>query len=83
MADLFPVTLAEQVACVQREIAMRERVYPRFIEKGRMNAEKAGREIAAMKAVLETLLEVSRALSRAVDETVIQVRAGKEPWSAG
>lgn len=49
------MSLDEQIACVKREIAMRERVYPRFIESGKLKQQKADREIEAMKAVLETL----------------------------
>jgi hypothetical protein len=49
------VPLSEQIAAVKREIALRERVYPRFIADGKMPAAKAGRELSAMRAVLETL----------------------------
>lgn len=52
--------LADQIACVRREIAMRARVYPRRIADGRMTAEAAAREQAAMTAVLQTLVEVDR-----------------------
>jgi hypothetical protein len=37
---------------------MRERVYPKWVNAGRMKAEAAEREIAAMRAVLETLLSL-------------------------
>ena len=55
MSDLFPPSLAEQIACIEREIAMRVRVYPRQISAGRMTQVKADREIALMRAVLTTL----------------------------
>lgn len=55
MAELFPPTLADQIACVEREIAMRYRVYPMWIEQRRMGQDKADREIRAMEAVLATL----------------------------
>ena len=55
MSDLFPPNLAEQIACIEREIAMRLRVYPRQIANGRMTQRKADREIALMRAVLATL----------------------------
>lgn len=48
--------LAEQIACVEREIAMRERVYPTLIARQRMSKANADRETAQMKAVLATLL---------------------------
>jgi hypothetical protein len=52
------ISLADQIASVRREIAMRERVYPKWVNAGRMKAEAAEREIAAMRAVLETLLSL-------------------------
>ncbi len=55
MPQLFEVSLAEQVSCIEREIAMRERVYPRWVSIGKMTARKAEFEMDAIKAVLETL----------------------------
>lgn len=49
------VSLSEQVACVRREIGMRERVYPGLVDKGKMTPRAALREQLAMQAVLETL----------------------------
>lgn len=48
-------SIDEQIACVEREIKMREHVYPRFVGQGKMAQEKADREIATMRAVLESL----------------------------
>ncbi len=52
--------LADQIACVKREIALRERLYPRWIVGGRLRRADAEREIATMKAVLETLADLQR-----------------------
>lgn len=49
------VPLAVQIACIEREIKMRRRVYPRWIESLRITQAKADAEIAAMEAVLATL----------------------------
>lgn len=49
------VSLEEQVACVVREIGMRDRVYPAWVTSKRMSQEKADHEHAAMRAVLVTL----------------------------
>jgi hypothetical protein len=57
MTELFPVGIQDLIICVKREIAMRERVYPRRIAAGHMGQELAWREIATMRAVLQTLLE--------------------------
>jgi len=57
--DLLPITLDDQIAAVKREIAMRERVYPREIGNGRMTQKLADRELALMQAVLNTLTELA------------------------
>jgi len=51
-------TLEQQISAVTREIALRERVYPKWVEVGRfgMSKAKADHEIACMKAVLGTLM---------------------------
>lgn len=52
-------TRAEKLACVQREIKQRERVYPRLVEKADMSAAFAREQIACMKEIaadLERLL---------------------------
>ena len=53
------IGLAEQLTCVAREIAMRERVYPRWVESGRMTQKKAEFELAAMRAVHRTLQKLA------------------------
>lgn len=54
------VSIYDQIACVEREIAMRRRAYPRWIEQGRMTPQKSAQEIAAMEAVLETLRGIEK-----------------------
>lgn len=55
MPQLLEPTMDEMIACVEREIAMREKVYPRRIAQGMMKLERADREIEIMKAVSRTL----------------------------
>ena len=55
MADLFPITLADQIAEVEREIAMRQQVYGRRVAAGQMTKDKADKQIALMEAVRGTL----------------------------
>jgi hypothetical protein len=52
------ITIDEQLACVEREIGMRRRAYPRWVESGRMTQAKMDDEIRTMKAVAETLREL-------------------------
>ena len=54
------MTIEDQIKAVEREISMRRRVYPRWVENKRMSQEKADKEIATMEAVLETLKEVQK-----------------------
>jgi hypothetical protein len=55
MSDLFPVSLVDQIAEVEREIRMREEVYRRQIVAGRMTKARADAYLARMRAVLTTL----------------------------
>jgi hypothetical protein len=50
-----PVPLDHQIACVARELAIRERCYPRWVEAGRMTRRDADRELVQLRAVLATL----------------------------
>lgn len=52
---LGEITIEDQIVCVRREIGMRKRVYPRWVENGKMKMDQADREIAVMEAVLKTL----------------------------
>ena len=52
------VPITSQIACVERELRMRRRVYPRWVEDGRISQAKADAEIAAMEAVLATLQQL-------------------------
>lgn len=54
------VSIDDQVACVRREISMREHTYPRWIEARRMTQKKADQELTAMRAVLATLERVAQ-----------------------
>ena len=49
------ISIERQIACVQRELGYRERVYARRVADGKMTQAKADDEIAAMRAVLATL----------------------------
>jgi hypothetical protein len=49
------VTLAEQIRCVEREIRMRNRVYPGLVDRRKLDPRECERELLHMGAVLETL----------------------------
>lgn len=44
-----------QIACAQREVGMRKRVYPKWVVSGKMQQSKADEEIATMEDIVETL----------------------------
>lgn len=48
-------TAAELIACADREVALRRRVYPKWVNAGRMSREKAEEEIAKMQAISDLL----------------------------
>ena len=50
-----PITITEQLACLDREIAMRERVYPRWVSAGKMTQAKVDHEMRAMRAARDML----------------------------
>ncbi len=56
MSDGAPkFRLDEMVACAERELALRRRVYPQWVQSGRMSQGKADEEIAKMAAVVDYL----------------------------
>lgn len=44
-------TAAEKLACAERELKLRRRVYPRWIERGQMTQKLADHEIACMESI--------------------------------
>lgn len=48
-------SLDEQIAAVKREVALREKLYPRWVSMQRMSQQKATTEIDVMRDVLKTL----------------------------
>jgi hypothetical protein len=50
--------LAEQIAEVQREIAMRKQVYPGLVRKGKLDAGEATYQIRVMQAIARTLMRL-------------------------
>lgn len=64
-APLFPdakpaVSLAGQIAEVERELTMRKAVYPRWVAAGRIKQDQADARTIAMEAVLATLKGLPR-----------------------
>lgn len=50
-----PITLADEIDCVRREVAYRKRVYQRLVAKGSMSPDFAQRQIAVMESIGQRL----------------------------
>lgn len=46
------ITDQDKLNCAERELAMRKRVYPRWVESGKMKLDHAEREIAIMAEIV-------------------------------
>ena len=57
------ITLAEQIAEAQRELALRRKCYPAWVKSGRLAHEDAYHQLQCMEAIVRTLqrLEVEQA----------------------
>ncbi|MBA4132528.1 MAG: hypothetical protein C0519_14030 [Hyphomicrobium sp.] len=55
MSELAKLPIDDLVRAAERELAMRERVYPNWVKGGRMPAEKAAHEIKAMRQIADVL----------------------------
>lgn len=49
------VPIADMIACIKRELAMRQRVYPRQVAANRMKQAEADQELRRMQGVLNLL----------------------------
>lgn len=58
------VTLSNQIACLARELHMRKRIYPKWVEIGKISPGQSKHEISAMEAALATL----KRLKKQIDE---------------
>ena len=56
MEEAVIITVRDQVKCVEREIAFRKRVYPKWVELKKMSPAKAELEIKVMESIKVSLL---------------------------
>lgn len=49
------ITASDKLDCAARELKMRKRVYPRWVEERRMSKEEAAHQIACMEAIIEDM----------------------------
>jgi hypothetical protein len=83
------IPIAEVLACCQREAALRKRVYPRWVQQGRMTEEKSAYEISRMEAAcfhlakLQLLKEISDEVHAEMEKRKAQQEAGKNQTELG
>lgn len=58
MARKEAPNIERQLACVQRELKMREQVYPRWVREGKMTQRQMDQELEDMRAVEATLQSI-------------------------
>lgn len=64
------INLKPLLDCLRRELAMRQRVYPKWIAKGSMSENKAADELELMRQLVEFLVHcVFKAVTRRAKET--------------
>lgn len=61
-------TIGEQLDAAERELAMRRRVYPRWVSEQKMTKAKADHETDCMDAIAETLRKIK--MLREVSEQI-------------
>ncbi len=55
------IPLADQIAELKRELAIRKNTYPKWVDAGRMRPAAAEIQIARMTAALHTLMDLDSA----------------------
>ena len=76
-----PIPLPDQAAEVEREIRQRERIYPRWIEEGRIKPETAAVKLRDLRAAAATLRFMAghAAGLRTLAQFLVNTGAGVEP----
>lgn len=64
LSESFAPTIDELIKCAERELAMRERVYPRLVVKGKMKPTVANLETALMAAIVDQLRKIKKSQAR-------------------
>jgi hypothetical protein len=52
------ITLAEQIAEAQRELALRKKCYPAWIKAGKLDEGQAKRQILVQQEIVRTLMRL-------------------------
>ena len=58
MSDV--ISIVDQIACLEREIGFRAKLYPRWVMQNKLTQGIVDQELARMRAALDTLVAVQR-----------------------
>jgi hypothetical protein len=53
-------TITDLAKCARREASMRQRVYPRWVESGKMTQQQADHETDCMNAIAKMLTDMEK-----------------------
>lgn len=54
-----PITYDDMIACCRRELALRKRCYPKWVNQDRMSQAQAEHELACMQAIHDHLMRAA------------------------
>jgi hypothetical protein len=54
------MTETDKLNCAERELKMRQRVYPHWVDAGKMSSQKAAYELECMAAIVEDYRKIVR-----------------------
>lgn len=69
-------TLTDQLACLRRELGVRQRVYPGWIKRGQLSQEEADKGIADMQGAIHTVeraLRLAQVSAEIIGRPTIQI----------
>ena len=72
-------TMEQMAACAQREYNMRKRVYPRWVEAGKMTAEKAKHEIECMESIWYVLFRLKELQDASEEMKAMEQKRQEQP----
>ena len=62
------VPIEAQIACIERELGFRQKLYPRWVTQGKLTKEAADVELERMDAVLASLRRIQQGHDHAVPD---------------
>lgn len=58
------ISSARKLQCIEREIGMRKRIYPRFVEKGKISKDFAEEEMAVLESIRNDYMDKRQCAGR-------------------